>query len=176
MHSNWLKIEKDGNEVVLKECSKEAEGELDELPDLAVPLGEARERVVFLHENLLYSGYSFVFRCFSAKARTAFNETQLYTNAELLSLWNGEENAPHKYDYANPVNVLPATCKTAGSYETVTYCTVCGEELSRKTVIVPATGHEDTDNDGKCDLCSEKMTGADICPLCGKVHYSNTFF
>ena len=48
--------------------------------------------------------------------------------------------------------------------------------MSRKTVIVPATGHEDTDNDGKCDLCSEKITGADICPLCGKVHYSNTFF
>ena len=48
--------------------------------------------------------------------------------------------------------------------------------MSRKTVIVPATGNEDTDNDGKCDLYSEKMTGADICPLCGKVHYSNTFF
>ena len=31
-------------------------------------------------------------------------------------------------------------------------------------------------NDGKCDRCSEKMTGADNCPLCGKVHNSNTFF
>lgn len=30
MDSNWLKIEKNGNEVVLKECSKEAERELDE--------------------------------------------------------------------------------------------------------------------------------------------------
>ncbi len=48
--------------------------------------------------------------------------------------------------------------------------------MSRKTVIVPATGHKDTDNDSKCDHCSKKMTGADICPLCGKVHDSNTFF
>lgn len=57
-------------------------------------------------------------------ARPAFNETQVYTNAQLLALWNGEENAPHKYDYANPKTVLPATCKDAGYSEYV--CLECG--------------------------------------------------
>ena len=35
----------------------------------------------------------------------------------------------------------PATCTTAGSYETVVYCTACGEEISRETHTVPAKGH-----------------------------------
>ena len=38
-------------------------------------------------------------------------------------------------------NVNP-TCTKVGSYDDVTYCTVCGKEASRKTVIVPATGHD----------------------------------
>lgn len=104
-------------------------------------------------------------------ARPAFNETQVYTNAQLLALWNGEENAPHKYDYANPKIVLPATCKDAGyseyvclecgithkvavaenasagtctaggTYDEVVYCTVCGTELNENTTVIPATGH-----------------------------------
>ena len=37
-------------------------------------------------------------------------------------------------------NVVEATTSTEGSYDLVTYCTVCGEELSRETVIVPAKG------------------------------------
>ncbi len=37
-------------------------------------------------------------------------------------------------------NVVEATSTTEGSYDLVTYCTVCGEELSRETVIVPVKG------------------------------------
>lgn len=36
---------------------------------------------------------------------------------------------------------VAATCTTAGSYEEVVCCTVCEEELSRKTVTVDALGH-----------------------------------
>ena len=38
-------------------------------------------------------------------------------------------------------NVVAATCTTAGSYESVVYCTVCKTELSRQTVTVDALGH-----------------------------------
>ena len=38
-------------------------------------------------------------------------------------------------------NVVAAGCNTAGSYDLVTYCTVCGAEVSRKTETVPATGN-----------------------------------
>ena len=39
-------------------------------------------------------------------------------------------------------NEINATCKTAGSYDNVVYCSVCGAEVSRETVTVPATGHD----------------------------------
>ena len=48
------------------------------------------------------------------------------------------------------------TGENAGSYDEVVCCADCREELSRKTVTVPALGHEDADNDGKCDRCGEK--------------------
>ena len=38
-------------------------------------------------------------------------------------------------------NKVAATCTEDGSYDSVVYCTVCGEELSRTTVTVEATGH-----------------------------------
>ena len=38
-------------------------------------------------------------------------------------------------------NVVDATCTVNGSYDNVVYCTVCGGEVSRETVTVPATEH-----------------------------------
>ncbi len=38
-------------------------------------------------------------------------------------------------------NTVDATCTTDGSYDNVVYCSVCGEEVSRETVTVAATGH-----------------------------------
>ena len=49
---------------------------------------------------------------------------------------------PHTPGEAVRENEKTAGCETAGSYETVVYCMVCGEELSRKTDAVPATGHQ----------------------------------
>ena len=37
-------------------------------------------------------------------------------------------------------NEVPATCTEDGSYDEVVYCSVCGEELSRETVVIKATG------------------------------------
>ena len=39
-------------------------------------------------------------------------------------------------------NEVAATCLSAGSYEEVICCAVCGEEMSRKTVTVDALGHD----------------------------------
>ena len=36
---------------------------------------------------------------------------------------------------------IPNTCTTDGYYEEAVYCTLCGEELSRKAETVPALGH-----------------------------------
>ena len=52
-------------------------------------------------------------------------------------------------------NEIAPSCTEAGSYESVVSCTVCGEELSRETVNVPALGH-DWEN-GECTRCDEKQ-------------------
>ena len=38
-------------------------------------------------------------------------------------------------------NEVPAACTERGSFDTVTYCTVCGNEVSRNTVYTDPTGH-----------------------------------
>ena len=49
-------------------------------------------------------------------------------------------------------NVLP-TCTTSGSYDNVTYCTVCDEELSREIIVISSTGHKYVDH--LCNICHE---------------------
>ena len=38
-------------------------------------------------------------------------------------------------------NIVPATCSTDGSYESVVYCIHCNQELSRETIVVKSNGH-----------------------------------
>ena len=69
---------------------------------------------------------------------------------------------------------VEATCDKAGSYDEVVYCSVCGEEISRKTVTVDALGHKDANKDHKCDKCDEVLSecvdeNKDYkCDICGK--------
>ena len=49
--------------------------------------------------------------------------------------------AGHKPGAAVKENEHPATCTADGSYDTVVYCTACGDEISRETTAIPATGH-----------------------------------
>lgn len=53
-------------------------------------------------------------------------------------------------------NEVAATCTENGGYDSVVYCTECGEEVSRETIIIPAIGH--TCVDGVCTLCGAKET------------------
>ncbi len=39
-------------------------------------------------------------------------------------------------------NRVEPTCTEPGGYDSVVYCTVCGEELSRERVVLPALGHD----------------------------------
>ena len=60
---------------------------------------------------------------------------------------------------------IEPTCTSEG--EARGFCILCG---SSYTQIIPALGHYDADNDGKCDRCKEQMTEGNRCPYCGKVH------
>ena len=67
------------------------------------------------------------------------------------------EPAQAPCDHANTVvteeNKVDPTCTADGSYEKVTSCLGCGEELSRETVTVPALGHDY--QDGTCANCGQ---------------------
>ena len=58
-------------------------------------------------------------------------------------------------------NEVAKTCTVDGSYDTVVYCTVCGDELSRETIPVPATGH----TAGAAPTC----TTAQLCTTCSAI-------
>ena len=67
-------------------------------------------------------------------------------------------------------NEIAASCVADGSYDKVVYCQVCGAELSRATVVVPATGHIP----GEWEVVKEATETEDglehrCCTVCGEV-------
>ncbi|MCD7864360.1 MAG: CAP domain-containing protein [Lachnospiraceae bacterium] len=66
-------------------------------------------------------------------------------------------------------NKVAVACTKAGSYDSVVYCSVCGEELSRETVTVPATGHSTEIQNAKDATCTEDgYTGDEARTVCGE--------
>ena len=67
---------------------------------------------------------------------------------------------------------LAPTCESPGSYDTVIYCDVCGEELSRVTIHVDALGH-DYDEVVKEPTCTEGGYTTFTCSRCGYSYVGN---
>ena len=65
------------------------------------------------------------------------------------------EDPPCAHENTEIRNEVKATCISDG-YTGDVYCLDCGEEISKGSVI-PALGHSDSDNDGKCDSCGENI-------------------
>lgn len=54
-------------------------------------------------------------------------------------------------------NEIPVQCETDGSYDRVMKCAVCGLEVSRQHITIPAEGHVyDNDDDPICNVCGTK--------------------
>jgi len=67
-------------------------------------------------------------------------------------------------------NNVAADCDTAGSYDSVVYCEVCEEELSRNTITVDALGHTEETLEAKEATCTETgLTEGKKCTVCGKI-------
>ena len=63
-------------------------------------------------------------------------------------------------------NRVEATCTTAGSYELATYCTVCGEQMSRTYHTITVLGHRYTVVRTPA-TCTEQGFATHICTRCG---------
>ena len=69
-------------------------------------------------------------------------------------------------------NNVEETCTADGSYDNVTYCTVCEEELSRQTVTVDALGHAEVAHEAKEPTCTEIGWDAYVtCSRCDHTTY-----
>ncbi|MCD8046681.1 MAG: hypothetical protein LUE90_08660 [Clostridiales bacterium] len=75
-------------------------------------------------------------------------------------------NSGHTEGEAASENEVAATCTENGSYDSVIYCTVCGEELSRETVTVSATGHSYT-TEVVAPTYTEQGYTLHTCDICG---------
>ena len=69
-------------------------------------------------------------------------------------------------------NEVAPTCTEEGSYEDVVYCTLCGEEISRQKVSVPALGHA-YQEDVKAPTCTEMGYTTYTCSRCGDTYKGN---
>lgn len=58
-------------------------------------------------------------------------------------------------------NEIPATCTADGSYDEVTYCTVCSEKYSTEHKTIPAAGHKWSEKYG-----SDKSGHWHVCEVC----------
>ena len=68
-------------------------------------------------------------------------------------------------------NEVAAACTEDGSYDSVVYCTVCGEELSRETVTISASGHSYNDGIVTTEVtCTEDGVITYTCSVCGDTY------
>lgn len=66
-------------------------------------------------------------------------------------------------------NVVPATCTKDGSYDVVTYCTVCGEETHRVAKTEKAFGHiTEVVGAKEATATEDGYTGDEVCTVCGE--------
>ena len=74
---------------------------------------------------------------------------------EVLVAQETVEALGHTHSTAVIENNVAPDCETNGSYDSVVYCSVCTEELSRETITVEALGHSEVARPGKAATCTE---------------------
>ena len=75
---------------------------------------------------------------------------------EACGLTSGTSNS-HVPMAAVKENVVSGNCITAGSYDLVVNCKICGHEISREKMTTELTAHVNGNGDNSCDVCGKEL-------------------
>ena len=106
---------------------------------------------------------------------------KLFADKEGKTAINAEDIVAAKIAHTPAASIkekeVAASCETDGSYDEVIYCSVCGDEISRKTVTGDALGHDYKEVEGNAKVaatCTDAGKEADKkCSRCGDVITGN---
>ncbi len=120
-------------------------------------------------------GFNFVGWCSDPELANLYNfSTPVHSSFTLHAKWE-DAPAPHTHTPGTAVeeNFLAPNCTESGSYDSVIYCTACGQELSRTPVAVDPLGH-----DYKAVVteptCTEAGYTTHTCTRCGDAYTDTT--
>ena len=97
------------------------------------------------------------------KGQVRFNSITVYAQS-------ASDPCEHTPAEAVQENVVEATCKAAGSYDEVIYCSVCNEEISRTEKTIAQLAHTVVTDPKQEPTCTETgLTMGAHCSVCGTV-------
>ena len=125
----------------------------------------------------LLSACSFKFNFGSSNGQSSMNSSSQNPDSSSSSsdrTSSSSSSSFHTHTPAEPVEEyrMEPTCTEDGSYDLVTYCSHCHQELERQLITIPALNHDIVEHDGKAATCTENGWQAyQTCTRCNYTTY-----